>query len=339
MGLFERYLSVWVALAMLLGVVAGNLFSDVFQLVASFEYAQVNLVIALFIWVMIYPMMVQIDFSAIKDVTKKPKGIVLTLVVNWLIKPFTMALLGWLFFRVLFADWVDPQTATEYIAGMILLGVAPCTAMVFVWSQLTKGDANYTLVQVSVNDIIMIFAFAPISALLLGVSDITVPWSTLILSVVLYVLLPLVAGVWTRKSFATKDPEQLTTLLARIKPWSIFGLLATVVLLFGFQAQTILNQPIDIVLIAIPLLLQTYGIFALTYFTACKLQLPHNIAAPAGMVGASNFFELAVAVAISLFGLNSGAALATVVGVLVEVPVMLSLVWFANHTRHWFLRN
>jgi len=222
---------------------------------------------------------------------------------------------------------------------MIVLGVAPCTAMVFVWSQLTKGDANYTLVQVSVNDIIMIFAFAPISALLLGVSDITVPWSTLILSVLLYVLLPLVAGVWTRKSFSGKSPEKLTTLLARIKPWSIFGLLATVVLLFGFQAQTILNQPLAIVLIAIPLLLQTYGIFALTYFAGCKLQLPHNIAAPAGMVGASNFFELAVAVAISLFGLNSGAALATVVGVLVEVPVMLSLVWFANRTRHWFLRD
>lgn len=339
MGLFERYLSVWVALAMLLGVIAGNLTPGLFQLVASFEYAQVNLVIALFIWVMIYPMMVQIDFSAIKDVTKKPKGIMLTLVVNWLIKPFTMALLGWLFFRVLFVDWVEPQTATEYIAGMILLGVAPCTAMVFVWSQLTKGDANYTLVQVSINDIIMIFAFAPISALLLGVSDITVPWSTLILSVVLYVLLPLLAGVWTRKSFATKEPEKLTALLAQIKPWSVFGLLATVVLLFGFQAQTILNQPLAIVLIAIPLLLQTYGIFALTYFAGCKLHLPHNIAAPAGMVGASNFFELAVAVAISLFGLNSGAALATVVGVLVEVPVMLSLVWFANRTRHWFLRN
>ena len=339
MGLFERYLSVWVALAMLLGVVAGNLVPGLFQLVASFEYAQVNLVIAAFIWVMIYPMMVQIDFGAIKDVTKKPKGIVLTLVVNWLIKPFTMALLGWLFFRVLFVDWVDPQTATEYIAGMILLGVAPCTAMVFVWSQLTKGDANYTLVQVSVNDIIMIFAFAPISALLLGVSDITVPWSTLILSVVLYVLLPLLAGVWTRKLFSGKDPEKLSALLTQIKPWSIFGLLATVVLLFGFQAQTILNQPLAILLIAIPLLLQTYGIFALTYFAGCKMHLPHNIAAPAGMVGASNFFELAVAVAISLFGLNSGAALATVVGVLVEVPVMLSLVWFANRTRHWFLRN
>ena len=297
--------------------------------------------IAVFIWVMIYPMMVQIDFSAIKKIGQKPQGLLLTLVVNWLIKPFTMAFLGWLFFRVLFVDWVDPQTATEYIAGMILLGVAPCTAMVFVWSQLTRGDANYTLVQVSVNDIIMIFAFAPITALLLGVSDIIVPWSTLFLSVLLYVVLPLSAGVITRKLLLPKsnngtDPKRLTSLLATLKPWSIFGLLATVVLLFGFQAQTILSKPLAILLIAIPLLIQTYGIFALTYFAGCKLQLPHNVAAPAGMIGASNFFELAVAVAISLFGLHSGAALATVVGVLVEVPVMLSLVWFANRTRHWF---
>lgn len=337
MGLFERYLSVWVALAMVVGVVAGEILPAWFQAVAALEFAQVNLVIALFIWVMIYPMMVQIDFSALKNVGKKPKGIVLTLVVNWLIKPFTMALLGWLFFRVLFVDWVDPNTATEYIAGMILLGVAPCTAMVFVWSQLTKGDANYTLVQVSVNDIIMIFAFAPISALLLGVADIKVPWSTLMLSVLLYVVLPLCAGVLTRKVFAKRPQQQLNLLLSQIKPWSVFGLLATVVLLFGFQAHTILTQPLAIVLIAIPLLLQTYGIFALTYFAGYKLQLPHNIAAPAGMVGASNFFELAVAVAISLFGLHSGAALATVVGVLVEVPVMLSLVAVANRTRHWFV--
>jgi ACR3 family arsenite transporter len=336
MGLFERYLSVWVALAMLAGVIGGNLVPSLFQWVAAVEYARVNLVIALFIWLMIYPMMLQIDFTAIKDVGKKPKGIALTLVVNWLIKPFTMAALGWLFFRYLFADWVDAQTATEYIAGMILLGVAPCTAMVFVWSQLTKGDANYTLVQVSINDIIMIFAFAPMTALLLGVSDITVPWSTLLISVVLYVLLPLFAGVWTRRLFAKKNLTDLATLLAHIKPWSIFGLLATVVLLFGFQAQTILTQPVAIVLIAIPLLLQTYGIFALTYFAGYKMALPHNIAAPAGMIGASNFFELAVAVAISLFGLNSAAALATVVGVLVEVPVMLSLVWFANRTRDKF---
>ena len=282
-------------------------------------------------------MMVQIDFSSIKDVGKKPKGLVLTLVVNWLIKPFTMAALGWLFFKVFFANWVDPQSANEYIAGMILLGVAPCTAMVFVWSQLTKGDANYTLVQVSINDIIMIFAFAPITAFLLGVSDIQVPWETLLLSVVLYVLLPLVAGVFTRKILDKKnDHYRLKSFQKHLKPWSIVGLLATVILLFGFQARTIISQPQTIFLIAIPLMIQTYGIFAIAYIAAKALKLPHNIAAPACMIGTSNFFELAVAVAISLFGLHSGAALATVVGVLVEVPVMLSLVYFANRTRHWF---
>ncbi|WP_337880271.1 ACR3 family arsenite efflux transporter [Rheinheimera sp.] len=342
MGIFERYLSVWVALAMAVGILGGLWQPTLFQAVAAFEYAQVNGVIALLIWLMIYPMMVQVDFSAIRDVGKKPTGLVLTLVINWLVKPFTMALLGWLFFRLLFADWVDPQTATEYIAGMILLGVAPCTAMVFVWSQLTKGDANYTLVQVSVNDLIMIVAFAPISAWLLGVSDITVPWSTLLLSVALYVVLPLLAGVATRRYLArhaVSGEDAIRTFASRIKPWSIFGLLATVLLLFGFQAQTIISQPLAIVLIAIPLLIQTYGIFALSYFAGCQLKLPHNVAAPAGMIGASNFFELAVAVAISLFGLNSGAALATVVGVLVEVPVMLSLVAFANRTRHWFPSN
>lgn len=339
MGIFERYLSVWVALAMTVGILGGLSLPAIFQAVAAFEYAQVNGVIALLIWLMIYPMMVQVDFSAIRDVGKKPAGLYLTLVINWLVKPFTMALLGWLFFRVFFVDWVDPQTATEYIAGMILLGVAPCTAMVFVWSQLTKGDANYTLVQVSVNDLVMIVAFAPISAWLLGVSDITVPWSTLLLSVLLYVVLPLLAGVATRRYLSRNSvsgEEAVRSFAARIKPGSIFGLLATVVLLFGFQAQTIISQPLAIVLIAIPLLIQTYGIFALSYFVGCKLKLPHNIAAPAGMIGASNFFELAVAVAISLFGLHSGAALATVVGVLVEVPVMLSLVAFANRTRHWF---
>lgn len=339
MGIFERYLSVWVALAMMAGILGGLLQPALFQTVAAFEYAQVNGVIALLIWLMIYPMMVQVDFSAIRDVGKKPAGLFLTLVINWLVKPFTMALLGWLFFRVLFVDWVDPQTATEYIAGMILLGVAPCTAMVFVWSELTKGDANYTLVQVSVNDLIMIVAFAPISAWLLGVSDITVPWSTLLLSVLLYVVLPLLAGIATRRYLAktaTSGADAVRSFANRIKPGSIFGLLATVVLLFGFQAQTIISQPVAIVLIAIPLLLQTYGIFALSYFASYKLSLPHNIAAPAGMIGASNFFELAVAVAISLFGLHSGAALATVVGVLVEVPVMLSLVAVANRTRHWF---
>ena len=337
MGLFERYLSVWVGLAIIVGIIAGTTVPDAFAVIAQLEYAHVNIVIAVLIWLMIYPMMVQIDFTSIKDVGKKPKGLILTLVINWLIKPFTMAFLGWLFFKVLFADWVDPATATEYIAGMILLGVAPCTAMVFVWSQLTKGDANYTLVQVSINDIVMIFAFAPIAGLLLGVTDITVPWGTLLLSVVLYVLVPLIAGALTRKKLDNgNDHSKIDSFLAKMKPWSIIGLLTTVALLFGFQAETILSKPEAIVLIAIPLLIQTYGIFAITYYMAKRMKLPHNVAAPAGMVGSSNFFELAVAVAISLFGLHSGAALATVVGVLVEVPVMLSLVWFANRTRHWF---
>ena len=261
----------------------------------------------------------------------------LTIVINWLIKPFTMAGLGWLFFNFLFADLVDPASAQEYIAGMILLGVAPCTAMVFVWSQLTKGDPNYTLVQVSVNDVIMIFAFAPITAFLLGVSDIQVPWETLVISVVLYVLLPLIAGVLTRKILNKGHGEvELNTFLSTLKPWSVIGLLGTVVLLFGFQANTILSEPETIGLIAIPLIIQTYGIFVIAYLAAKWMKLPHNIAAPASLIGTSNFFEMAVAVAISLFGLHSGAALATVVGVLVEVPVMLSLVYFVNKTQHWF---
>jgi len=337
MGTFERFLTVWVAVAIVSGVMLGSAFPDTFALIASLEWAHVNLVVAVLIWVMIYPMMVQVDFSAIKDVGKKPKGLFLTLVINWLIKPFTMAALGWVFFRVFFADLVDAQSAGEYIAGMILLGVAPCTAMVFVWSQLTKGDPNYTLVQVSINDLIMVFAFAPITAFLLGVSDITVPWDTLLLSVVLYVLLPLIAGIATRHHLTKNhSDERINKFLASVKPWSIMGLLGTVVLLFGFQAETILNQPFTIALIAVPLLIQTYGIFALAYGAAMVMKLPHNIAAPACMIGTSNFFELAVAVAISLFGLHSGAALATVVGVLVEVPVMLSLCFFANRTRHWF---
>ncbi|NCF74731.1 MAG: ACR3 family arsenite efflux transporter [Gammaproteobacteria bacterium] len=337
MGIFERYLTLWVGLCILAGVALGVLLPGIFQYVAGIEYAHVNLVVAVLIWIMIYPMMVQIDFSAVKDVRKKPKGLILTLIVNWLIKPFTMAALGWLFFNVLFAGWVDPQSATEYIAGMILLGVAPCTAMVFVWSQLTKGDPNYTLVQVSVNDVIMVFAFAPLAAFLLGVSDIEVPWETLLLSVVLYVLLPLVAGAITRRVLESGGGGQRVDEFVRtLKPWSIIGLLATVVLLFGFQAERILGQPQTILLIAIPLLIQTYGIFAIAYVAAKALRLPHNIAAPACLIGTSNFFELAVAVAISLFGLNSGAALATVVGVLVEVPVMLSLVAIVNRTQHWF---
>lgn len=334
MGLFERYLTLWVGLAIVAGVILGNFAPEPFAYIAQLQYAQVNFVIAVLIWVMIYPMMVQIDFSAVKDVGKSPKGLILTVVINWLIKPFTMALLGWLFFRGLFADWVDPQTATEYIAGMILLGVAPCTAMVFVWSQLTKGNANYTLVQVSVNDLIMIVAFAPICALLLGVSDIQVPWETLLFSVLLYVVLPLVAGVLTRRQLNKQHDEQrITQFIAKLKPWSMVGLIATVLLLFGFQAQTILAQPQNIILIAIPLLIQTYGIFFIAYYAARKLRLSHDIAAPACMISTSNFFELAVAVAISLFGLHSGAALATVVGVLVEVPVMLSLVAFVNRRR------
>ena len=337
MGIFERYLSLWVALCILAGMLLGNFIPGLFATVASLEFAHVNLVVAVLIWVMIYPMMIQVDFSAIKDAGKKPKGLALTLVINWLIKPFSMALLGWLFFKVFFAGLVDPQTANEYIAGMILLGVAPCTAMVFVWSQLTKGDPNYTLVQVSVNDIIMIFAFAPIAAFLLGISEVHVPWQTLLLSVVLYVILPLIAGYLTRTALIKgKNTERLNQFVGRLKPWSVIGLLGTVILLFGFQAETILANPLAIGLIAIPLLIQTYGIFFIAYGAAKALNLPHNIAAPACMIGTSNFFELAVAVAISLFGLHSGAALATVVGVLVEVPVMLSLVAFANKTKTWF---
>ena len=337
MPFFERFLSVWVGLAIVAGVALGLAVPGLFQAVAAFEVAHVNLAVAVFIWVMIYPMMIQIDFAAMKRVGDKPKGLLLTLVVNWLIKPFTMAALGWLFFKVLFADLVDPATASEYIAGMILLGVAPCTAMVFVWSQLTRGDANYTLVQVSVNDIIMVFAFAPIAALLLGVSDITVPWDTLMLSVVLYVVLPLIAGFLTRQMLVAKGGEaKVESFVHTLKPISVMGLLATVVLLFGFQAETILAKPLAIVLIAIPLLIQTYGIFVIAYWAARRLRLKHNVAGPACLIGTSNFFELAVAVAISLFGLHSGAALATVVGVLVEVPVMLSLVAIVNRTSHWF---
>jgi len=334
MGLFERFLSVWVGLAIVLGVLLGLAMPQAFQSIASFEYAHVNLVVAVLIWVMIHPMMIQIDWHAIKDIRKKPHGLILTLVINWLIKPFTMAALGIFFFHYVFAPWVDPQSAQEYIAGMILLGVAPCTAMVFVWSQLVKGDANYTLVQVSVNDLIMVVAFAPIAAFLLGVTDITVPWETLLLSTFLYVVLPLVAGMFTRHMLANKDDRyRVDQFVARLKPWSVVGLIATVVLLFGFQANTIVERPGIIGLIAIPLILQTYGIFFIAWWAAKKLKLAHNIAGPACLIGTSNFFELAVAVAISLFGLNSGAALATVVGVLVEVPVMLTLVAMVNKWR------
>ena len=337
MGIFERFLSVWVALCIAVGVGLGILLPEIFQLIASIEYASVNLVVAVFIWIMIYPMMVNVDFASLKDVGKKPRGLCITLVVNWLIKPFTMAALGILFFEHIFVGLVEPETAKEYIAGMILLGVAPCTAMVFVWSQLVRGDANYTLVQVSINDIIMVFAFAPIAALLLGVTDIVVPWETLLLSVVLYVVIPLAAGYATRKILDNSgNHEHIADFTGNIKPFSVMGLLATVVLLFGFQAQTIIDKPLVIALIAIPLMIQSYGIFVVAYGWAYLWRVPFDTAAPAALIGTSNFFELAVAVAISLFGLNSGAALATVVGVLVEVPVMLSLVAVANRTRAHF---
>lgn len=333
MGLFERYLSIWVALGIASGVGLGLLVPNAFKVLADLEWAQVNLVVAVFVWVMIYPMMIQIDWGAVRDVGKKPRGLVLTLVINWLIKPFTMAALGVLFFKYVFASWVDPQSANEYIAGMILLGVAPCTAMVFVWSQLVKGDANYTLVQVSVNDLIMVVAFAPIAAFLLGVTNIAVPWQTLLLSTLLYVVLPLVAGMATRAVLQRKSNLAVGDFVAQLKPWSVVGLIATVVLLFGFQAETIVAKPLVIAMIAVPLVLQSYGIFFIAWWGAKWLKLPHNIAGPACLIGTSNFFELAVAVAISLFGLHSGAALATVVGVLVEVPVMLSLVAMVNAWR------
>ncbi|RLA27895.1 MAG: arsenical-resistance protein [Gammaproteobacteria bacterium] len=337
MGLFERFLSLWVALCIASGVILGVAMPELFEAIASIEYASVNLVVAVFIWVMIYPMMVNVDFASLKDVGKKPKGLCITLVVNWLIKPFSMAALGVLFFDYVFAGIVEPETAKEYIAGMILLGVAPCTAMVFVWSQLVRGDANYTLVQVSINDIIMVFAFAPIAAFLLGITDIVVPWETLLLSVVLYVVIPLAAGYVTRRLMdGSGNHERIAEFTGKVKPFSIMGLLATVVLLFGFQAQTIIDRPLVIALIAVPLLIQSYGIFVIAYSWGYLWRVPFNTAAPAALIGTSNFFELAVAVAISLFGLNSGAALATVVGVLVEVPVMLSLVAFANRTRAHF---
>lgn len=336
LGLFGRYLSLWVALAIAGGVGLGAAFPGVFQAIAGVEFARVNLLVAVLIWVMIFPMMVQVDLGSLRAVGRRPGGLALTLVVNWLIKPFTMAALGVLFFQGLFADLVRPEDAEQYIAGMILLGVAPCTAMVFVWSQLTRGDAGYTLVQVSVNDLIMVFAFTPIAGMLLGLTEIAVPWDTLVLSVLLFVVLPLVAGALSRAALLRRGGGALDRLNERLKPASILGLLATIVLIFGLQAPTIVAKPGVIALISAPLLIQSYGIFALTYGLAYLFRLRHAVAAPAAMIGTSNFFELAVAVAISLFGLQSGAALATVVGVLIEVPVMLSLVAFANHTRGAF---
>jgi len=340
MGLFERWLSLWVGLAILAGLLLGNIAPGLFSLIASFEYASVNLVVAVLIWAMIYPMMVAVDFGSLRDIGSRPKGLIITIIVNWMVKPFTMAALAVLFFDYIYSGIISGDDAQQYIAGLILLGAAPCTAMVFVWSQMTRGDPAYTLVQVSVNDLIMIIAFAPIVALLLGVTDIAIPWQTLLLSVLLYVVVPLVAGAITRRmviSSHDNDVAAVDQFTARLKPASIMGLLATVVLLFAFQAQTILAQPVLIVLIAIPIILQSYGIFAVAYAAAWAWKVPHNIAAPCALIGTSNFFELAVAVAIGLFGLSSGAALATVVGVLVEVPVMLSLVAIANRTKKGFV--
>ncbi|HBS50851.1 MAG TPA: arsenical-resistance protein [Rhodobacteraceae bacterium] len=334
MGLFERYLSLWILAAIILGVTLGNLVPGLFGAIAGAEVARVNLVVAVLIWAMVYPMMVGVDPGSLKDVARQPRGLVITLAVNWLIKPFTMAFVAVLFFEHVFAPWIAPEDAQQYIAGLILLGAAPCTAMVFVWSHLTRGDEAYTLVQVTVNDLIMVVAFAPIVALLLGVTDIAVPWETLILSVILFVALPLAAGLLTRRRLGNE--AAIESFKTRVKPWSILGLIVTVVILFGLQGQTILDRPMVIALIAVPILIQSYGIFALAYAAAWAWRVPHRIAAPCALIGTSNFFELAVAVAIALFGLGSGAALATVVGVLVEVPVMLSLVRFANATRARF---
>ncbi|NCG35216.1 MAG: ACR3 family arsenite efflux transporter, partial [Dehalococcoidales bacterium] len=314
MGIFEKYLSLWVTLSIILGIILGSLSPEIFKFISKLEYNNVNLLIALFIWIMIFPMMLNVDFLKIKNNNIFTKGFFLTLVINWIIKPFTMVILGILFFEVLFKNLVSPSDAKQYIAGMILLGLAPCTAMVFVWSNLTKGDPNFTLLQVSVNDIILLFVFAPLAALYLGISEIIVPWGTLLVSVILYVFIPLLLGYLSRSIIFNNNDNKIKLFTNSLKPLIILSLLLIVVLLFGFQGEKILNSPLLIFLIAIPLLIQTYGIFLLGYFLSYKWKLPHKIAAPACLIGTSNFFELAVAVAIGLFGIESGAALATVVG-------------------------
>jgi ACR3 family arsenite transporter len=338
LGVFERYLSLWVALCIAVGVAIGQFIPAVPNVLGEMEVAQVNLPIAVLIWAMIYPMMVQVDFKSILGVRRHPKGITVTLVVNWLIKPFTMFGFAWLFLQGIFAPFIEPGLASEYVAGAILLGAAPCTAMVFVWSYLTDGDPAYTLVQVSINDLIMLVAFAPIVAFLLGLSDVVVPWDTLLLSVALYIVIPLAAGILSRVWILRTKGEAWfnTVFLERLGPVTMVGLLLTLVLLFSFQGEVILQNPLHIVLIAVPLVVQTFVVFAIAYGWAYAWRVPHDVAAPAGMIGASNFFELAVATAIAMFGVTSGAALATVVGVLVEVPVMLALVGIANATRPSF---
>jgi arsenite transporter len=333
---FEKYLSLWVALCIVGGIGVGYIAGDAMEYLGTLEIAKVNVPIAVLIWMMIYPMMLQIDFTSLKKIGKRPRGIVLTLAVNWLIKPFTMAFFAWLFFSNIYAAFISPELAGEYIAGAILLGAAPCTAMVFVWSYLSDGDPNYTLMQVSVNDIIILVAFVPIVGFLLGITDVTIPYDTLVISVVIYVVVPLVAGFLTSSYFIRKKGKEWFTgnFLPKLKPLSIFALLLTLLLLFAFQGGNILNNPLIIVFIAIPLIIQTYFIFFITWFGGKKLNLSYPVCAPAAMIGASNFFELAVAVAIALFGLESPAALVCVVGVLVEVPVMLSLVAFANRNKY-----
>lgn len=337
-GFFERYLTLWVALCIIAGIAVGQWLPAIPQTLSKFEYANVSIPVAILIWLMIYPMMLKVDFQSVKNVGKRPKGIIVTCVTNWLIKPFTMFGIAYLFFYVIFKVFIPEDLAKEYLAGAVLLGAAPCTAMVFVWSHLTKGDAAYTLVQVAVNDLIILVAFAPIVALLLGVGGVTIPWDTLFLSVLLFVVIPLSAGVITRTwVIRQKGIEYFNHVFIRkFDNYTVGGLLLTLIILFSFQGETILNNPLHILLIAVPLVLQTVLIFFVAYGWAKWWKLPHSVAAPAGMIGASNFFELAVAMAISLFGLQSGAALATVVGVLVEVPVMLMLVRIANNTQKWF---
>ncbi|MDD7303499.1 MAG: ACR3 family arsenite efflux transporter [Bacteroidaceae bacterium] len=337
-GFFERYLTIWVTVCIIIGIAVGEWFPSVPYTLEKLEYANVSLPIAILIWLMIYPMMLKVDFQSVKNVGRSPKGIIVTCVTNWLIKPFTMFGIAYLFFHVVFKSIISAELSEEYLAGAVLLGAAPCTAMVFVWSYLTKGDAAYTLVQVAVNDLIILVAFAPIVAFLLGVGGVSIPWNTLLLSVALFVVIPLAAGIITRISvIRRKGVEYFNNVFVRkFDNYTIGGLLLTLIILFSFQGETILNNPLHILLIAIPLVLQTFLIFFVAYGWAKWWKLPHEVAAPAGMIGASNFFELAVAVAVSLFGLQSGAALATVVGVLVEVPVMLMLVRVANKTRHHF---
>ncbi len=340
-GFFERYLSVWVALCIIVGIAVGQLLPIIPETLGKWEYANVSIPIAVLIWLMIYPMMLKVDFQSVKNVGKRPKGILITCITNWLIKPFTMFGIAWLFFFVIFKTLIPTSLADQYLAGAVLLGAAPCTAMVFVWSYLSKGDAAYTLVQVAVNDLIILVAFVPIVGFLLGIGGIAIPWATLILSVVLFVVIPLIAGVITRIIVVRSHGIDYfnNVFVNKFNKWTIIGLLLTLIILFSFQGKTILSNPFHIVLIAVPLILQTILIFFIAYGWAKAWKLPHNVAAPAGMIGASNFFELSVAVAISLFGLQSGAALATVVGVLVEVPVMLTLVKIANNTRKYFKNN